>query len=320
MPWGLFGAVHAARNQRADRRAVIAGRVAGQVVTAGSDDFGRLGAVGGDTRLSALDMAPRFRAPPSFAAALDAHCKIPSESAPARRLHPAPAWPTATICEGTFSTDRLRRRERAWQRVGVLVAVRRRRGGTRRTARRRRHVAHAAAVYLFLLVVFRVSGRRTLAQVTTFDLILVLILGDATQDALIGERATFATAVVAVATLVLIDIALARAKRRWPAVDVLVDGLPLPLVVHGQLDARGDGLRGRDARRRARRRHAAGPAWPGSRTSVLPSSSRTAASRSCLRFRAAALARGRAPESGAAAGSRPRQQGSRPPKFGTALP
>lgn len=94
-------------------------------------------------------------------------------------------------------------------------------------------VGRAGLVYVFLLAVFRIAGRRTLAQVTTFDLILVLILGDATQQALVGEQGTTATAVVAVATLVLFDIGLSWAKQRWPTVDVVIDGLPIPLVTHG---------------------------------------------------------------------------------------
>jgi uncharacterized membrane protein YcaP (DUF421 family) len=48
-------------------------------------------------------------------------------------------------------------------------------------------VWRAAAVYGFLLVVFRIAGRRTLAQLTSFDLIFVLILGEATQQVLVGE-------------------------------------------------------------------------------------------------------------------------------------
>jgi uncharacterized membrane protein YcaP (DUF421 family) len=136
--------------------------------------------------------------------------------------------------DGTFATDRLRHAERLGQRVGVLalaalvVAALAGMVGDAAT------VPRAAAVYLFLLVVFRISGRRTLAQVTTFDLILVLILGDATQDALLGSEGSFANSLLAVATLVLFDMGLAQAKQWWPAVDVLVDGLPLPLVVHGK--------------------------------------------------------------------------------------
>ena len=63
--------------------------------------------------------------------------------------------------------------------------------------------------------------------------ILVLILGDATQQALVGEEGTLATTVVAVATLVLFDIGLSRVKQRWPVVDAVVDGLPIPLVIRG---------------------------------------------------------------------------------------
>lgn len=135
--------------------------------------------------------------------------------------------------EGTFATDRQRRIERRWQRLGVgllagvVVAALAGRVDSAAT------VGRAALVYVFLLAVFRVAGRRTLAQVTTFDLILVLILGDATQQALVGEQGTPATAIVAVATLVLFDIGLSRAKQRWPQVDAVVDGLPIPLVVRG---------------------------------------------------------------------------------------
>jgi uncharacterized membrane protein YcaP (DUF421 family) len=136
--------------------------------------------------------------------------------------------------EGTFASDRLRRMEQAGQRVGMVALTALVAAGLAGVFGDAATVARAASVYLFLLAVFRISGRRTLAQVTTFDLILVLILGDATQDALLGAGATFADAVLAVSTLVILDIALAGAKRRWPSVDVLIDGLPLPLVVHGR--------------------------------------------------------------------------------------
>lgn len=98
-------------------------------------------------------------------------------------------------------------------------------------------VARSAAVYAVLLGVFRVAGQRSLAQVTTFDLILVLIIGDATQQALVGDDYRLSTGLVVVSTLVVIDIALGRAKQRWPAVDAILDGLPLPLIVNGSAPA-----------------------------------------------------------------------------------
>ena len=51
-------------------------------------------------------------------------------------------------------------------------------------------VLRAAAIYGFLLVVFRVSGKRSLSQITTFDFVLLLIISEATQQALLGDIAT----------------------------------------------------------------------------------------------------------------------------------
>ena len=45
----------------------------------------------------------------------------------------------------------------------------------------------ALAIYLFLVVVFKVAGRRALLQMTSFDLILLLIISEATQQALLGR-------------------------------------------------------------------------------------------------------------------------------------
>jgi uncharacterized membrane protein YcaP (DUF421 family) len=90
-----------------------------------------------------------------------------------------------------------------------------------------------AVIYGFLLLVFRLSGKRTLAQMTSFDLVLVMVIGDATQQALIGDDFTIGTAVVAISSLVLIDVALGFVKSRSAAVDRIVDGLPLILVDRG---------------------------------------------------------------------------------------
>ena len=67
-------------------------------------------------------------------------------------------------------------------------------------------VLRSAAVYLFVLVVFRITGKRSLSQITTFDFILLLIIGDATQQALIGDDYSITTAAMVVVTLVLLDL------------------------------------------------------------------------------------------------------------------
>ena len=48
-------------------------------------------------------------------------------------------------------------------------------------------ILRAAGMYLALMLLFRVAGRRSLADLTTFDFVLLLIIGEATQQALLGE-------------------------------------------------------------------------------------------------------------------------------------
>lgn len=146
--------------------------------------------------------------------------------------------------QGSFATPEARRRERRWQSAGLAMLTLLVSAALLGLIGYRGTVVRAALVYGFLLAVFRVAGRRTLAQVTTFDLILVLVIGDATQQAIIGDDFTVTAGVLAVSTLLLLDVALGRAKHRWPRIDAIVDGLPLPLIVDGrpnrqQMDSEG---------------------------------------------------------------------------------
>jgi uncharacterized membrane protein YcaP (DUF421 family) len=138
--------------------------------------------------------------------------------------------------EGHFATDEMRRWERRFQIAGIAALTAVVTGAAAGLFGRPESVMRSAGVYLFLLVIFRVSGRRTLAQVTNFDLILILIIGDATQQALVDDDDTIVALLVVVSTLVLIDIALGKAKQLWPMVDAVVDGLPLPIMTRGRFN------------------------------------------------------------------------------------
>jgi uncharacterized membrane protein YcaP (DUF421 family) len=96
------------------------------------------------------------------------------------------------------------------------------------------HIARAAAVYLFLMLLFRIAGRRSLAEMTTFDFVLLLIISEATQEALIGDDFSLTTAFLVITVLIGIDIALAALKLRSPLFDRLIDGVPMILVENGQ--------------------------------------------------------------------------------------
>jgi uncharacterized membrane protein YcaP (DUF421 family) len=95
-------------------------------------------------------------------------------------------------------------------------------------------VIRALAIYALLMIVFRIAGKRTLAQITTFDFILLLIVSEATQNALIGNNYSLTNAALVIVTLVGTEISLSVLKDKWPRLDKWIEGLPLVIVDHGQ--------------------------------------------------------------------------------------
>ncbi len=96
-------------------------------------------------------------------------------------------------------------------------------------------ILRGLAVYAFLMVIFRISGKRSLAEITTFDFVILLILAETTQQALLGEDYSLINCFLLVATLMTAEVLLSMWKRRHPLVDKILDGVPLILVDNGKL-------------------------------------------------------------------------------------
>ncbi len=95
-------------------------------------------------------------------------------------------------------------------------------------------VLRGIAVYVFLVIIFRISGQRSLGQVTTFDFVLLLIIAETTQQALLGEDFSITGAFLLIITLIALDVGLSLLKQRWPRLDRLLEGLPLVIVEDGK--------------------------------------------------------------------------------------
>lgn len=95
-------------------------------------------------------------------------------------------------------------------------------------------VVRALAVYGFLLLLFRVTGKRSLAEITTFDAVLLLIVSEAIQQALIDGDESMTNGFLIVATLLLVDVILSVLAVRWPRLDRVVNDVPLVIVEHGK--------------------------------------------------------------------------------------
>lgn len=91
-----------------------------------------------------------------------------------------------------------------------------------------------AAVYFFLLLLFRIGGKRSLSQITTFDFVLLLIISEAVQQALLGEDFSVINAFLVIATFFAIDIGISILKQRSKAVEKVIDGVPLIILEDGR--------------------------------------------------------------------------------------
>jgi uncharacterized membrane protein YcaP (DUF421 family) len=91
-----------------------------------------------------------------------------------------------------------------------------------------------AFAYVYLLALTRLSGKRTIGEVTPFDFMVTLIVSDFPDDIIWGE-VPLAEGVVAVGTIMLLHLIVAYASYRSIAFAHLVESAPSPLVVNGEM-------------------------------------------------------------------------------------
>ena len=95
-------------------------------------------------------------------------------------------------------------------------------------------VLRAACVYVFLMLVFRIAGKRALHEITTFDFVLLLIIGESTQQALIGDDFSVTNAFILITTLLGLEILLSWLPLIVPPLGRALDSHPLVLLEHGR--------------------------------------------------------------------------------------
>jgi uncharacterized membrane protein YcaP (DUF421 family) len=95
-------------------------------------------------------------------------------------------------------------------------------------------VLQAAIVYVLLWIVIRLTGRRALGQLSTFEFVLFLIIGGTVQRALLGQDYSLTNAVIVIATLVGLDVAVSLIEQRSTLFSKIVRGVPTILVENGR--------------------------------------------------------------------------------------
>lgn len=88
--------------------------------------------------------------------------------------------------------------------------------------------------YLFLVLILRVSGQRSLAQMNAFDLVVLLTLSNTVQNAIIGPDNSLLGGIIGATTLVLVNRGVIHFLYHHRDLDKRVEGEPIPLVAGGQ--------------------------------------------------------------------------------------
>ncbi|NNU44802.1 DUF421 domain-containing protein [Ramlibacter montanisoli] len=88
-------------------------------------------------------------------------------------------------------------------------------------------VVRATVVYLVLLGMVRLSGKRTVGQFTPFDLIVVMLLSEAVSGSLSGQDESLQGGLIVAATLVVLDVVIALLTSRSKKMDAVLQGNPV---------------------------------------------------------------------------------------------
>jgi uncharacterized membrane protein YcaP (DUF421 family) len=96
-------------------------------------------------------------------------------------------------------------------------------------------VLRAVAIFVFLFVLTRVIGKRELSSLQPFDLILLIILGDALQQGLTQDDYSITGAVLVVGTIAVLQVLVSWLSYRFPRARPLIDGEPVIVLQDGRI-------------------------------------------------------------------------------------
>jgi len=96
-------------------------------------------------------------------------------------------------------------------------------------------ILRVAIIYAFLLVLLRLSGKRQVGQLAPFDLVLLLVLSNAVQNAMNGGDNSVLAGLISAGALVLLNYFVGLATYKSKRLEALVEGRPEVLIHNGRL-------------------------------------------------------------------------------------
>jgi uncharacterized membrane protein YcaP (DUF421 family) len=96
-------------------------------------------------------------------------------------------------------------------------------------------VVRSVVIYAFLWVVLRAVGKRELSQLTAFDLVVLVVMGDLIQQGLTLEDMSVTGAMLAVTPMALLSVAFGAIAVRWPRAGHVLEGVPVVVLHNGEV-------------------------------------------------------------------------------------
>jgi len=96
-------------------------------------------------------------------------------------------------------------------------------------------IVRPLVVYFFLLITFRIAGKRELGQMTPFDLIVLLTISNVLQNAMIGPDNSLTGGLIGGLSLFCVNGLIGRLTLYFPRLARLLEGKPTPLVEDGRV-------------------------------------------------------------------------------------
>lgn len=96
-------------------------------------------------------------------------------------------------------------------------------------------IARPILVYFFLLLALRLGGKRELGQLTGFDLVVLLMLSNTVQNAIIGNDNSVSGGLIGATALLITNYCVVRLVYRYPQIEQAVEGQPTLLILNGQI-------------------------------------------------------------------------------------
>lgn len=94
----------------------------------------------------------------------------------------------------------------------------------------------SSAVYIFIIIAIRLFGKKELAQLSIIDLVFILLISNAVQNAMVGSDSSLSGGLVAASTLFIINYLFKYLLYRFPKLGIVVQGVELMLIYKGQLN------------------------------------------------------------------------------------